>query len=286
VTIGSGTSTGSAACLERFAFNQATANQWPLPELVEGCVAAGVRSVGLWRGPVEEYGLARTAKLVRDAGLVVSSLCRGGFFSGDGWLLENQRAIDEAATLGAPVLVLVCGGLPGGPNRPNSDLDRARAHVADAIDSLVPHAVEAGVKLGIEPLHPMFCADRSVVATLGGALELASPYPARAVGVVIDTYHVWWEDRVWELIAAAGADGRIACFQVADWVVPLPSDVLLGRGLPGTGCIELRRFARAVDAAGYTGPIEVEVFDAELWTRPGSEVLEDTIAAYQAHVAP
>jgi sugar phosphate isomerase/epimerase len=265
--------------LRRFSFNQATANHWPLPELVDGCVAAGVSSVGLWRAPVAEYGLARTAKLVRDAGLTVSSLCRGGFFTAPDWLTDNRRAIDEAATLGTPALVLVVGGMGERP------LDDARGHVATAIELLLPHAEEAGVRLAIEPMHPMYCADRGVVSTLDAALALAAPFPATSVGVVIDTYHVWWDERIWQQIASAGAAGRIACFQVADWVTPLPAGVLLGRGLPGAGRIELRRFAQAVDAAGYTGPVEVEVFNADLWARPGAEILREAVAAYLEHVA-
>jgi sugar phosphate isomerase/epimerase len=214
------------------------------------------------------------AKLVRDNGLAVSTLCRGGFFGEDGWLDDNRRAIAEAAVLGAPVLVLVCGGLG------SRSLDGARAHVAAALETLVPHAIEAGVCLAIEPMHPMYCADRGVVSTVDSALALAAPYPESAVGVAIDTYHVWWDERIWSLIAEAGP--RIACFQVADWITPLPAGVLLGRGLPGTGCVEFGRYLAAVDAAGYTGPIEVEVFNAELWERAGPEILRDTIEAYRA----
>jgi sugar phosphate isomerase/epimerase len=265
----------------RFSFNQATANHWPMAELVAGCVQAGVSKVGLWREQVAEYGLDATAKLVRDAGLTVTSLCRGGFFSAGGWLDENRRAIDEAATLGAPALVLVSGGLPLG----GRDIDAARRHVGDAVGELVPHAAAAGVRLAIEPLHPMFCSDRCVVSSLGQALDLAAPYPPEAVGVVVDTYHVWWDDQVWTQIARAGAERRIACFQVADWITPLPEAVLLGRGLPGEGCVELRRFREAVDAAGYAGPVEVEVFHAEVWARPGREVLDAAIAGYREHVA-
>jgi sugar phosphate isomerase/epimerase len=267
--------------LRRFSFNQATANNWPMEELVAGCVDAGVSKVGLWREQVSEYGLGATAKLVRDAGLTVTSLCRGGFFSAGGWYDENRRAIDEAATLGAPALVLVCGGLPAGGH----DLDSARRHVGEAVGRLVSHAVEAGVRLAIEALHPMYCSDRSVVTSLGQALDLAAPYPPEAVGVVVDTYHVWWDDQVWTQIARAGAQRRIACFQVADWITPLPAGVLLGRGLPGEGCVELRRFREAVDAAGYTGPVEVEVFHAEVWARPGREVLAAALAGYLTHVA-
>jgi sugar phosphate isomerase/epimerase len=266
--------------LDRFSFNQATAKYWPMEELVAGCLDAGVPAVGLWREQVAEYGLDKTAALARGAGLAVTSLCRGGFFSSDGWYDENRRAIDEAAALGAPVLVLVSGGLPPG----GRDLDAARAHVGEAIGALVPHARSAGVRLAIEPLHPMYCSDRCVVATLGQALDLAGPYPPGDVGVVVDTYHLWWDDQVWAQLERAGREERIACFQVADWITPLPEGVLLGRGMPGEGCIELRRFREAVDAAGYAGPVEVEIFHADVWARPGREVLDAAVDGYLRHV--
>jgi sugar phosphate isomerase/epimerase len=266
--------------LERFSLNLATTKYWPLEEAVAGCAAAGVPAVGLWREEVADYGLGRAAKLVRDAGLRVTSLCRGGFFSDAGWYDENRRAIDEAATLGAPVLVLVSGGLPTG----GRDVDAARRHVEYAVEALVPHALDAGVTLAIEPLHPMYCSDRCVVVTLGQALAIADRFPPEAVGVVVDTYHLWWDDRVWALIERAGRDERIACFQVADWMTPLPEGVLLGRGLPGEGCVDLRRFRRAVDAAGYEGSTEVEVFHAAVWARPGADVLAAAISGYLQHV--
>lgn len=266
--------------LARFSFNQATANNWPLPDMLAGCAAAGVSSVGLWRAPVADHGLARTAKLVHDLGLTVSSLCRGGFFSTEDWLTDNRHAIDEAATLGAPVLILVPGGLGA------RGLDEARAHVAFALETLVPHASEAGIRLAVEPMHPMYCSDRGVVSTVASALDLVAPFPASVVGLAIDTYHVWWDDLIWSLIATAGAEGRIACFQAADWLTPLPEGVLVGRGLPGTGCVDTRRFAGAVTAAGYTGPIEIEVFNSTLWARPGPDILDATIQSYLDQVAP
>lgn len=262
----------------RLALNHATTKYWPLEEAVAACAEAGLAGIGVWREGVSAYGLAATAKLVRAAGVPVTSLCRGGFFSAPDWFDDNRRAIDEAAELGAPTLVLVSGGLAPG----SRDLDGARAHVGEAIGALVPHALAAGVRLAIEPLHPMFCSDRCVVSTLGQALDLADPFPAAAVGVVVDTYHLWWDDQVWTQIQRAS--GRIACFQVADWITPLPEGVLLGRGLPGTGCIPMRRFRDAVDAAGYTGPVEVEVFHADLWAQPGGEVLAETIRAFREHV--
>jgi len=186
--------------MNRFSLNQATTKRWPLADLVAGCVAAGVPAVGLWREEVAEFGLDKAAALVRDAGLTVSSLCRGGFFHSEDWYDDNRRAIEEAATLGTDTLVLVSGGLPG----KSRDLDGARRHVADAIGALVPDAQAAGVRLAIEPLHPMFCSDRCVVATLGRALEIAAPFPADAVGVCLDTYHLWWDDQVWRHIDEAG----------------------------------------------------------------------------------
>ncbi|WFE67572.1 sugar phosphate isomerase/epimerase family protein [Micromonospora sp. WMMD714] len=264
--------------MERFSFNQATAQHWPLAEAVAGCAAAGVTGIGLWREPVQEYGLDRAARLVRSAGLTVTSLCRGGFFTAPDWWDENRRAIEEAATLGTRELVLVSGGLPAG----SRDLDGARRQVADAVAALADVAAAAGVRLAIEPLHPMFSADRCVIATLGQALDIAERFDPAVVGVVVDTYHVWWDDTVYAQLARAG--DRIAAFQVADWVTPLPEGVLLGRALPGEGCVELRRLREAVDAAGYTGAVEVEVFQASLWSRPGPDILAATIDAYLAHV--
>lgn len=260
--------------ISRFSFNQATAKYWPVPDLVAGCRAAGVRGVGLWREPVAEYGLAKTATLVRAAGLTVTSLCRGGFFTRDTWYSDNRRAIDEAAALGTGVLVLVSGGLPAG----SRDLDGARAKISDAIETLSPHAAAAGVTLAIEPLHPMFASDRCAVVTLGQALEIAERFPLGVVGVVVDTYHCWWDYQVYELIARAGE--RIAIFQVADWATPLPAGALTGRVLPGDGCVELRRLRDAVDQAGYEGPIEVEIFNDEIWAQPGDQVLRRAIESY------
>ena len=276
----SGHANASRTGIERFSFNQATATHWPIPDLIAGCVAAGVTTVGLWRAQTAAYGLGKTVAAVGDAGLRVSTLCRGGFFQRPGWFDDNRRAIDEAAALGAPALVLVCGGLSEGGDHsgPNRDIDGARAHVAAAIALLAPHAEDAGVTLAIEPLHPMFASDRCVISTLGQALDIAERHPVGSVGVVVDTYHVWWDDQVYEQIRRAGP--RIASCQLADWVTPLPAGVLTGRALPGEGHADLARLWAAVDAAGYTGPVEVEIFNEALWARPGDEVLRDTIAAY------
>ncbi|MFI9064063.1 sugar phosphate isomerase/epimerase family protein [Streptomyces sp. NPDC053429] len=270
----------------RFSLNQETVRQWSLPDLVSGCTAAGVRAVGLWREPVRRFGVRQTAKLIAGAGLRVSSLCRGGFFTaadpaGRAAALEdNRRAVEEAAELGADTLVLVSGGLPDGER----DLVGARERIADVLGELTPWAAAHGVRLGIEALHPMYAADRCVVSTLGQALDLAERFPAERVGVVADAYHLWWDERLPEDLRRAGAGGRIVSVQVADWVTPLPEGVLLGRGQLGDGCIDLRGFRELADGAGYRGPVEVEIFHPGLWAREGSEVLREVIERYRRHV--
>ena len=267
--------------MTRFALNHATTKYWDVTEAITACAERGV-GIGLWREPLAEHGLGAVAELVRSTGVTVTSLCRGGFFTaGRDALDDNRRAIDEAAAVGAPELVLVCGGIPDG----SRDLDAARGAVADALAVLAPYAGERGVRLAVEPLHPMFASDRCVVSTLDQALDLAAPFPASQVGVVVDAYHIWWDPNVWNAIDRAGAAQRISAFQVADWVTPLPAGVLTGRGQLGDGCIDFRRFVAAVDAAGWTGPIEVEIFNDALWARPGPEVFAETLDRFREHVA-
>lgn len=266
---------------QRLSLNQITTRGWGLAEAVDGCQRAGLTWIGLWRDKVEEVGLDEAASLVRRAGLRVSSLCRAGFFptpSRDAFearVADGEAAIAEAARLGTDVLVLVCGGLVDG------DLAGARRAVAEGIERLLPAAQREGVRLAIEPLHPMYCADRSVVVTLDQALRLAEPFPATHVGVVVDTFHVWWDPDV--LAAIDRARGRIFSFQVCDWLDPLP-DLLLGRGMMGDGPIDFRSLRAAVDGAGYDGPIEVEIFNAAVWERPGDEVLAEMVDRFCEHV--
>jgi len=257
--------------LDRLSLNQATVRQLGLADAVALCVRHDIPAIGLWREPVAETGLAAAASAVRAAGLHVSSLCRGGFFtqaSADGRraaLADNRAAIAEAAEFGADALVLVCGGLVPG----RGDLGLARRMIADAIGDLVPDAQRLGVRLGIEALHPMFCADRSVICSLGEAVDLALTFPPDAVGVVVDTYHVWWDARLSDEIARAG--GRIVSYQVSDWLVPLPQDTLLGRGHLGDGVIDFAPISAAVTAAGYYGYVEVEIFNAAVWAAPADQ---------------
>ena len=260
--------------LARLSLNQMTTKRWSVREAVDGCARAGIPAIGLWREHVADQGLDASARLVADAGLRVSSLCRGGFLTtGDAAALDdNRRAIEEAATLGTDTLVLVVGGLPEG----SRDLPGARERVADAVAELAPDAGAAGVRLALEPLHPMYCADRAVLSTLAQALDIAEPL--EHVGVVVDTFHVWWDPDIDRQIARAG--DRIASFQVCDWLTPLPADVLLGRGMMGDGHIDFAPLRAAVDATGYDGDIEVEIFNADIWAADGDEVLATMVQRY------
>lgn len=257
--------------LDRLSLNQATVKHLRLGEAVALCARHDIQAIGLWRDRVAETGLAEAAGAVRAAGLHVSSLCRGGFFTRAdpegrrAARADNRTAIVEAAEVGADALVLVCGGLVPGQR----DLGLARRMVADAIGELVPVAQRHGVRLGIEALHPMFCADRCVVSSLGEAVDLALRFPADAVGVVVDTYHTWWDARLADQIARAA--GRIVGYQVCDWVLPLPQDMLLGRGHLADGVIDFGPVTAAVTAAGYGGFVEVEIFNADVWDAPSDQ---------------
>jgi sugar phosphate isomerase/epimerase len=302
--------------MNRLSFNQWTYKPWSVAEAVAGCVRHGIGAIGLWRQQVAAQGLDETVKLVGAAGLRVSSLCRGGFLTGpapepsrarangsspadsasagsaavvDPALADNLRAIDEAALLGAPCLVMVVGGLPGVvPGEPlgrfSRDLAQARERVAAALQVLAPYAASRGVRLALEPLHPMYCADRAVISTLAQALDLAEPYPVEQVGVVVDTFHIWWDPQVLDQIRRAGP--RIASYQVCDFMCPLPADILLGRTMMGDGVIDFTPISQAVWDAGYRGDIEVEIFNAALWQSNPDDLLAGMRARYAELITP
>jgi sugar phosphate isomerase/epimerase len=260
--------------LDRLSLNQATVNRLAVPEAVELCARHEIGAIGLWREHVARTGLSAAAAAVRAAGLSVSSLCRGGFFTHadpdarQAAIANNKAAIAEAAALGTDTLVLVSGGLVPGCR----DIALARRMIADGIAELVPVARASGVRLGIEALHPMFAADRCVITRLGEAIDLALTFPADAVGVVVDTYHLWWDASALSDIVRAGE--RIVSYQVCDWVLPLPADTLLGRGHVGDGYIDFPPITAAVAAAGYTGPIEVEIFNETIWAAPPDQTAD------------
>lgn len=256
--------------LKNLSLNQITTNNWNLQEAVEGCVRAEVPWISLWRHKVHDIGLAESKRIVNDAGLKVSSLCRGGMFPAataeqrQKNIDDNRLAIEEAAELGTDVLVLVCGPSP------DKDIDTARKWVEEGIETLIPFAESHGVKLAIEPLHPMYAADRSVIVTLDQANTIAEKFNSSQVGIIVDVFHVWWDPDLYSQIKRA--ENNILGFHVSDWSVPLP-DIFKGRSMMGDGVIEIRRIRNAVEDAGYHGPIEVEIINQAIWEQSGDEVL-------------
>ena len=274
------------AALSRLSLNQRTTASWSLPEAIKGCVDAGLGAIGIWREQLAEVGLDEAGRLVTESGLRVSSLCRGGFFTTadpaevQAAEANNHEAIEEAAALSAATLVLVPGGLPPG----DRDLQAARDRAAGAIERLVPYAHELGVTLGIEPMNPIYAADRGVISTLAQALDIAERFDPTDVGVVVDTFHLWWEPGIADQVQRAG--DRIASYQICDWITPLPADTLLARGMMGDGHIDFRYFTQSVARAGYRGDIEVEIFNADIWGAPPSEVVNTMAERYLDLVQP
>lgn len=274
------------SALSRLSLNQRTTASWSLPEAIKGCVDAGLGAIGIWREQLAEVGLDEACRLIAESGLRVSSLCRGGFFTtadpeeADAAEVRNHEAIDEAAALDAATLVLVPGGLPPG----DRDLEAARDRAATAIEQLVPYAHERGVNLGIEPMNPIYAADRGVISTLAQALDIAERFDVADVGVVVDTFHLWWEPGIAEQIQRAGQ--RIASYQICDWITPLPADTLLARGMMGDGHIDFNAFTRSVARTGYRGDIEVEIFNADLWAAPPADVVDTMAERYLQLVHP
>ena len=263
--------------------NSTTVKPWSLEQLVEGCARAGISAISPWRDIVQACGVQRAGKLIRSHNMTVTGLCRGGMFtaSDEGGrraaLDENRRAIDEAAEIGAQCLVLVVGGLPKG----SRDIVDARSQVRDALAALLPYARQAKMPLAIEPLHPMFAADRACVNTLAQANDLCDELGDGA-GVAVDVYHLWWDPDLAIQVARAGKN--ILAYHVNDWLVPT-TDLLLDRGMMGDGVIDLRAIRAMVEATGYRGHCEVEILSARnWWKRDPDEVLRICIERHQTVV--
>ena len=267
--------------------------QGDLLAIVEACARHGIRAVSPWRDQVAAVGLERAVRAVKDAGLALSGYCRGGMFPADAAHAQearddNRRAVDEAAALGAPCLVLVVGGLPqfSRPgSAPSKDLGAAHAQVEDGIAALLEYARAANMPLAIEPLHPVYAADRACVNTLAHALDICDqldPDRQGSLGVALDVYHVWWDPELSAGIRRCGRD-RMLAYHVCDWLVPT-KDLLLDRGMMGDGVIELRRIRCEVEALGFAGLVEVEIFSNDWWTRPMNEVIETCITRHRTIV--
>jgi sugar phosphate isomerase/epimerase len=253
------------------------------PQMVDDCLRHGVTAISPWRDQIAAVGLKEAASIVRANSLRVTGLCRGGMFPADtpagrqANIDDNLRAIDEAAELDADCLVLVVGGLPGS----SKDIAGARQMVTDGIAAMLPHARASGVPLAIEPLHPMYAADRACVNTIDQALDIAGQL-GEGVGVAIDVYHVWWDPNLSAAIARAGRDARIFAHHICDWLVPT-ADMLLDRGMMGDGVIDLKSIRGMIEAAGYHGPQEVEIFSRDnWWKRPGDEVVRTCVERFES----
>jgi sugar phosphate isomerase/epimerase len=268
--------------------------QGDLVAITEACARAEIKAISPWRDQVAAVGLNRAVAAVKDAGLELSGYCRGGMFPADAARLpeatdDNRRAVDEAVALGAPCLVLVVGGLPqySRPgSQPSKDIDAARAMVEEGIATLLEYSRQAGLPLAIEPLHPMYAADRACVNTMRQALDICDrvdPERTGMLGLAVDVYHVWWDPELKEQIRRTGRD-RLLAYHVCDWLVPT-TDLLLDRGMMGDGVIDLRGIRQEVEAVGYAGYSEVEIFsENNWWTKPMDEVLATCIERHRTVV--
>jgi sugar phosphate isomerase/epimerase len=268
----------------KISLNTATVRaQWSLEECIEGCVKHGIASIGPWRDKLHEMGVDEAARRIADAGLKVSGLCRGGMFTAadeagrQAALDDNRMAVDEAAMLNADCLVLVVGGLPDG----SRDIAGARNQVLDGMGALLDYSRACNVPLAIEPLHPMYAADRACVNTLAQANDICDDL-GKGLGIALDVYHLWWDPDLEAEIARA--KGRILGFHVCDWLVPT-RDLLVDRGMMGDGIIDIPKIRSYVESAGYDGPIEIEIFSqADWWQRDADTVLQTMIERFETVV--
>jgi sugar phosphate isomerase/epimerase len=258
----------------RLSLNTATVKkQWNLAQCIDGCARHGLGGISPWRDVLQDLGVSKAAKQIKDAGLQVSGLCRGGWYTAEGALTpdvleDNRRAVDEAAEIGADCLVMVVGGLPDG----SKDILAARQIVDEGLAITLEYARAQGVKIAIEPLHPMYAADRACVNTLGQTLDICDRL-GPGIGAAVDVYHVWWDPEIQDQIKRAGQD-RLMAFHVCDWLLAT-KDMLMDRGMMGDGVIDIRGLRNDVEAEGFKGLVEVEIFSAEnWWKRDADEVLQ------------
>ncbi len=272
--------------LSRFAINQITTKNWSMPQAIEGYRAQGVTGIACWRQYLDDYGVGQTARHLRDAGMWVASLCTSAWFDAEDApgiaraVQANRVILDQAAAIGAPSVVMVVGGLPQG----SKDLPGHRARVTDALHDLAAHARQTGVKLGIEPLHPMYCGYRSVINTIAQANDLCDALGDAASGLVPDVYHCWWDPAFKAELQRAGPD-RILTFHLCDWLVPTRG--MFDRGMVGDGVIDIAGIRGWLDEIGYQGVFELEIFsELDWWQRPGEETVRIAVERCAPFVAP
>lgn len=269
----------------RLSLNHVTVKTTRLPEIFDLLAESGIQSIGLWREPVAKLGTELVLRGLRAAGLEVSSYTTGGFTvapttGGDPTAVDEvRRSLDEAAELGARTVVIRAGGLPAG----SRDLENARRGVEDAIAELEPHAASSGVPLALEPLHPLFAADRGVVVTLDSALDIVESFSSNSVGVALDVYNSWWDPGL--VAAIARAAGRIKVVQIADWRVPLEANPLHSRAMMGDGSIDFGPILSALQLGGYRGDFEVEIFNEKVWGADPRKVIMLAKARFETQIS-
>jgi sugar phosphate isomerase/epimerase len=268
--------------LSRLCIHTITTKPWMIEEAAEHFSEAGVKGITVWRDALNRRDIKKTGEMLRDKGLEVVSLCRGGFFPSVDKAKraqavdDNKKAIDEAAALGTNMIVLVCGA------EPRQSLEDSRKQIQEGIQTVLPYARDAGVKLAIEPLHPMYADTRSAINTLGQANDMAEAINSPWVGVAVDVYHLWWDPTLEQEIKRCGKKGNLLAFHICDWNVPT-TDMLNDRGLMGEGCIPIRKIRGWVEEAGFTGFNEVEIFSNRFWQDDQATFLEKIIDAYHQH---
>lgn len=256
-----------------------TTKPWPIEVAIEKYAAVGIRGMTVWRQGLVGRNPQTVGRQIREAGLEIVSVCRGGFFPAkdkEGRQVaidENRRAIDEAATLGAPLVVLVCGALPEQP------LSESRKQIQEGVAALLDHTAASQVKLAIEPLHPMYANDRSAINTMKQANEFCEVFKNPYVGVAVDVYHLWWDPDLQQEIIRCGAAGNLFAFHICDWMTPT-QDFLNDRGLMGAGCINIPEIRSWMEATGFAGFHEVEIFSNHWWQQDQDQFLEKIQQAY------
>ncbi len=266
--------------MNRLCIHTVTTKPWSLTQCIAEFSKRGVSGISIWRQTLEGRDLGEVRRQTQDAGLDVISLCRGGFFPAtsnagrQAAIDDNKRAIEQAHAIGAPLVVLVCGAVPG------QSLRESRKHITEGIAAVLPDSEQAGVKLSIEPLHPMYADDRSAVNTMRQAHEICDALgSSNSLGIAVDVYHVWWDPELQMQIELAGQTGRLHAFHICDWITPT-TDLLNDRGLMGEGCINIREISDWVDAAGFTGHHEVEILSNKWWAIDQNVFLEKIVSSY------
>ena len=266
--------------LSQLCIHTITTKPWAIEEAAKNFSTAGVKGISVWRDALAGRNIAQTGQLLRDHGLDIVSLCRGGFFPHKektkraAAIADNKQAIDEAAELGTGLIVLVCGSDPG------QSLEDSRKQIQEGIQTILSYSIDAGVKLAIEPLHPMYADTRSAINSLSQANDMAEALNSPWVGVAVDVYHLWWDPLLEQQIYRCGKNGHLMAFHICDWNVPT-TDLLLDRGLMGEGCIPVNTIRSWVEATGFSGFYEVEIFSNKFWKEDQSQFLKKIITAYQ-----